>query len=163
MSDESLYHKMLNDHEPFDKITLEVVPRFKTSEMSGDEWRHHVAIKFFFKGAEVASDGFSTMETAVMFLGARMLQHQEGNALDDKTTQALRNTSCDQPSCAKPATVKYRLKRQTARDGAYLDPAELLHLGAFRQFCSVHAKRGDCSREDSDDNYEVIEGEGVPA
>lgn len=154
------YHKRLNDFERFDKITLEVVPRYKTSGLSGDEWRQHVEIKFWFKGVQVANDGYSDMESAIMFLGSRLIQHREGQAVDEKQAQARIALLCDQPSCANVATTKYRLKRETASDGHYLADEEMKYHEAYRQFCSVHAKRGDCSREDSDDNYEVIEGHG---
>jgi len=30
----------------------------------------------------------------------------------------------------------------------------------YRQFCQRHLQRGDCSREDSDDNYAVVSGPG---
>jgi hypothetical protein len=42
--------------------------------------------------------------------------------------------------------------------GDKLHPDDYQHRNAYRQFCKTHIRRGDCSREDCDDNYEPMDG-----
>ncbi len=52
----TVFHKRLRDFESFDEIRLKVVPRYKTSGLSGDEWRTGVLIEFMFKGQVIEED-----------------------------------------------------------------------------------------------------------
>lgn len=147
------FHKRLRDFEAFDEIRFRVVPRFKTSGLSGDEWRQHVEVEFVFKGSIVHATGFRDMQTALMMAPAEWVRAQE--PIPDGVIEAERAGICDQPSCTSPSAGRFLLKRETAADGRYLDPANL-HFRSYRQFCKRHVRRGDCSREDSDDNYEPM-------
>lgn len=143
-----LYHKRLPEFESFDKITLEVVPRYKQSGLSGDEWRQHVEVTFYFKGVKVHSFGSSRMRYALLMLGSHFLSEQEpiGAAIIEKE-----QISCDQPSCADAPTRKYILKQEFADCGE--GPLPDGFGRKYRQFCEKHKTRGDCGREDSDANY----------
>lgn len=151
-----LAHERLHNFCMFDEIRIRVVPRFKTSDMSGDEWRQHAQIEFMFKGVVVSEAGYSRIEQAVMGLGHQMLTAQDNGMSSEM--MALDDKLCDQPSCKNEAVARFVIKRHTARDGSWLDPGERDAYRWFRKFCKVHVHRGDCSREDCDDNYEPTDG-----
>lgn len=147
---DKMWHKRHHDFECFDKITMEVVPRYKTSGLSGDEWRQHVEVTFWFKGHAILSWGCSDMNAAAMLLGSKLLD--AGSPISDKVLQ-LEDDLCDQPSCTEPPTHRYILKQLFSRSGERLDPTDGYSRHHYRKFCQKHGTRGDCGREDSDDNY----------
>lgn len=157
---DKLWHKRLPEFESFDRIELQVVPRYKTSGLSGDEWRQHVSVKFFFKGEVVHETGWNTMRNALMLLAGEWLRAQE--PIPSRIIEMEHEGLCDQPSCPNRAEGRFRLKRLTSDRGDYLDPADQ-HMQYYRQFCKRHLRRGDCSREDADDNYEPLDGIGPDA
>jgi len=146
------YHKRLSGWEAFDHITMQIVPRYKTSGLSGDEWRQSVRVEFWFKGHLVHDYTTRDMNTAILFLGNEWMLAQE--PIPDKVI-ALEKDLCDQPSCGKPALITYAIKQEFSDRGHKLDKDDLYGI-AYRRFCEDHLRRGDCSREDSDDNYEAI-------
>jgi hypothetical protein len=150
----SLNHRRLRNWEPFDEISLRIIPRYKTSGLSGDEWRQHVQIEFKHKGEVVFSAGAGDMQSAYMMLGHHMLE--QACPIPDRVIEIERD-ACDQPSCKEKAVGRYMLKRLTADNGEFLDMKEQ-YSTYYRQFCKKHARRGDCSREDADDNYEPLDG-----
>ncbi len=152
----SLWHRRTRDWVAFDKITLEVVPRYKTSGMSGDEWRTGVALKFWFKGQLIEEEFRTSMEAAIRHLA--VIHDEKTCPISDKII-AVEKTKCDQASCSADAVARFKLKRLTADDGEFLDMAEQ-YSDHYRQFCKQHLRRGDCSREDADDNYEPLDGMG---
>lgn len=149
---EKMWHKRHDDFEPFDKITMEIVPRWKESELSGDEWRQHVQVTFWFKGHEVGSHGCRNMQAASMLLGSWLLDG--GSPLSDKVL-ALEDDLCDQPSCTEPPVNRHILKSLFSVRGEKLDKDDNGSRPYFRKFCARHSTRGDCGREDSDGNYIV--------
>jgi hypothetical protein len=156
-----LHHKRLHRFESFDRIELQVVPRYKTSGMSGDEWRQHVAVKFFFKGECVHETGANSMQNALMLLPSEWVRAQE--PIPSRIIEMEYSGLCDQPSCPNQAEGRFKIKRETADNGSWLDPEEWRYHESYRQFCKRHIKRGDCSREDADDNYEPLDGVGPDA
>lgn len=148
------FHHRLGDFEAIDRVTIEVVPRYKTSGMSGDEWRQSVEVTGYFKGVEVF--GFTCgrdMKTAFAMLPGKVIAWGDeglGSEIIRKEQE-----SCDQPSCETPWTQEYELIRLTASDGHWLDMKEepFTH---YRRFCDEHKRRGDCSREDADENYRLV-------
>lgn len=149
-----LYHRRLPDWEAFDEITMRVIPRYKTSGLSGDEWRQHVEIEFFHKGQIVYSAGSSTMEAAILMLGTHFIKQQE--PIPERVIE-IESETCDQPSCREKAVGRYMPKKLTAKNGDWLDMGDQ-RLHYYRKFCKAHARRGDCSREDCDENYEPLDG-----
>jgi hypothetical protein len=158
--DRRLWHRRLPNFEAFDKITMEVVPRYKTSYMSGDEWRTSISIRFFFKGEEVAVAGARDMQAALLLLGRYWVEHQE--PIPTRVIE-IEEKKCSQPGCSSDAVARLEVKRLTADDGHWLDPSEFASFRHFRRFCARHVRRGDCSREDSDDNYMPMDGVGSEA
>jgi hypothetical protein len=73
---------------------------------------------------------------------------------------------CDQHGCASPWTNSYKIKQRfcttcssVTRDCSDHTPG-VQHL-VVRNFCVAHSNRGDASFEDSNKNYELIQGNGV--
>lgn len=150
-----LWHKRLRDFESFDRITFEVKPRYKTSGLSGDEWRQHVEVTFWFKGEAVHHVGYRDMQAALMLAPGEWIRAQE--PIPERVIE-LEKDACDQPSCPKKAVGRFKLKRETARQGEWIEtPDGFEH---YRKFCAQHIRRGDSSREDCDENYEPMDGVG---
>ena len=147
-----LYHRRLNDFEPYDEIRISVEPRYKTSGLSGDEWRTNAVIQFCFKGETFRAETAKDIGAAVLVLGYHLIT---GEGLPKEYIELERQT-CDQKGCTNPAVGRLELKRLTATDGSYLDPLDNT-MRYYRQFCAEHIKRGDCDREDADENYKPLD------
>jgi len=133
------------DAQGFDEIRIRTIPRYKTSGMSGDEWRIHAEIEFYRKGIKRHSVGVRDVQTAAGFVYAEM-----GRALDNgKGYFAGEGTFCDQEGCAELGTVKKYLKKAFCREGH----DEQVSTPTYRLFCAEHSRRGDCGLEDADANY----------
>lgn len=137
------------DAQAFDEIRIVTEPRYKTSELSGDQWRISAHVVFYRKGIERHRKVYRDVKAAAGFLYAAL--HE---AIDDGKAYfgAREGDRCDQEGCAAPATVWYRLKHRYCSDG-HKEPAEERDV---RQFCDDHKKRGDCGLDDADDNYEQV-------
>jgi len=135
------------DAQAFDEIRIVTTPRYKTSGLSGDEWRISAMVQFFRKGKVIHSVRRRNIETAAGFLYADML-----TAIDDGHAYfAGDGEHCDQEGCGEKAVVRYKIKKKFCRDGRVHE-----QFGTqYRHFCDQHKKRGDCGL-DADDNYEEI-------
>lgn len=145
------------DWQAFERIELEVVPRYKTSGLSGDEWRTSVRVRFFFKGEDVYEEWYRDMQTALMMMPSDWIKQQEpipSRVID------IERTKCFQPGCAREAVSTYHIKQLFDRQGHRLDMTDQPPWKRARRFCALHLQRGDCGRDDSDANYEVIAGPG---
>ena len=137
------------DAQAFDEVRIVTVPRYKTSGLSGDEWRISARIELYRKGKVIHSEFYRNVETACIFAAATYLR-----AIDDaKAYFAGEGDTCDQEGCSKNSSVTYRLKKQFCREGHESDP----RWPTIRKFCAEHARRGDCALEDADRNYELVE------
>lgn len=154
MSGFKLNTSLRPDAQAFDEIRIVTVPRYKTSGLSGDEWRISARIDFYRKGEKVhESGGLRNVETAVGFLYA-----EHARACDDGAAYfASVKDRCDQEGCAEQATVLYRKKLDYCASAHPTDPCALFpDRITVRQFCEKHKRRGDCSFDDADSNYERI-------
>lgn len=138
-------HDLKPDAQAFDRIEVVTIPRFKESELSGDEWRISAAIKFYRKGELVHQITTRNVETACQHLA----WHHDSAISDGKAMFGGERDICDQEGCAEPATVWYRKLFDYCRDG---HKAELFSP-TYRQFCDRHKTRGDCGLDDADANY----------
>lgn len=139
------------DAQAFDEVRVTTVPRYKTSGLSGDEWRISAKIEFMRKGRVVAEEGCRDVEAA-----CRLMAWYYSKACDDgKGFFAGEGDLCDQEGCAETATVTYRKKQDYCREG---HPHEIKYTEKVRRFCARHSTRGDCGLDDADDNYELIAG-----
>jgi hypothetical protein len=133
------------DAQPFDEVRMVTVPRYKTSGLSGDEWRISVRVQFYRKGKLIFENSYSKMEYAVRLLDRDYIQVSEGGG----AFYAGEGTLCDQEGCANEATVTYHLKKEYCRSGH----GEEVTNPTVRLFCDKHKTRGDCGLEDADANY----------
>lgn len=155
MSEEDrMYHKRHKDWEAFDEITFKQVERYKTSGLSGDEWRFSIKVSFISKGHVVHESSYRDMQAALLMTGAEWIRAQE--PIPEQVIEIERDT-CSQPGCREKPMGRFKIKRETAVDGHFYDAEDVGHLKSFRAFCKKHLRRGDCSREDCDDNYEPLD------
>ena len=146
-------HVQHPDDERFDKITIDTVPRWKESELSGDEYRFSYVIKAWRKGEVLIERGFSKLDWALKALSYVIYISDDPDKVDGEAyarTQSL----CDQPGCDGEPSVWYkRLKRYTPWGEELADRPG---YNEYRQFCAIHKHRGDCALYDADANYELI-------
>ena len=134
------------DSEFFDEVRITTVPRWKESEMSGDEWRRSACLQLLWKGNVLVERSFRNIETAVAILPSLIiLTPENGEAGHPEDSKDY----CFQPGCSKRAQVEYELVREYSREGFSCEPT----FTKYRRFCNVHSRRGDCGLEDSDRNY----------
>jgi len=146
-------YKRHDDDEWWDEIRITTVPRYKTSGLSGDEWRTSARIQVFRKGVLMGERYMSKLEYAAASLPGWLLQlGDEGFSGDHKTFERL----CFQPGCKEVAEVEYELKDEYYRAEGDKKPKKDWRGPARRRFCGKHALRGDCGLEDADANYILI-------
>lgn len=136
------------DAQGFDEVRIFTVPRYKTSGLSGDEWRISATIQVYRKGVLIHEKSCRNVETAATFLPALLLTLND----DGKAFYAGEGSTCDQEGCCDKAVITYRLKARYCRDGHKLEPFGI----EVRKFCDRHKHRGDCGLEDADSNYEAL-------
>lgn len=146
-------YKRHSDDEWYDEIRISIVPRYKTSELSGDEWRIAAKIEIFRKGALLKERFLSKMDYAIDFLKATIHEMaDEGFTGDHATFERL----CFQPGCKEVGVVEYQLKDEYYPSYGDKMPKQPWRQDARRRFCERHARRGDCGLEDADRNYVLI-------
>lgn len=134
------------DAQAFDEIRIVTVPRYKTSGLSGDEWRIHAAVQFYRKGQLIFEEGCRDTKTAAGLLYAFYV-----HACDDgKGYFGGDGITCDQEGCYAPVTVRYRRIFSYCERGHKADVSE---VSLYRHFCDKHKQRGDCGLDDADSNY----------
>lgn len=145
--------KRHDDDEWYDEIRISVVPRYKTSGLSGDEWRVSAKLEVFRKGVLLKERSFSKMHYAADFLPAVLHEMaDEGFAGSHEPFERL----CFQPGCKEEGTVEYRLRDEFYPTYGDKMPKREWRGDVRRRFCERHALRGDCGLEDSDRNYELV-------
>lgn len=150
------FERRHHDDEIYDDISIKAVPRFKTSGLSGDEWRVSYAVVFKRKGTVLLETSFTSLDYAVKFLPSLVAAAMEGGrGFDDEAWRRridLDAETCAQIGCAQPREQTLRLKEIFAANGEGPLPASSLTYTTG--FCAKHSERGDCGREDADRNYE---------
>ena len=142
------------DAQGFDEIRITTTPRYKTSGLSGDEWRISGTVQFFRKGRMIHEIHRQNVEGAVKFL-----VNDYYEALDNGLGYyGGEDDFCDQEGCAEKATVVYRLKKEFCTGGGNCGQEKKMYGETIRMFCERHSKRGDCGLEDADSNYEIVRG-----
>lgn len=142
------WRHMHHDYQPVDEVRIVTVPRYKTSGLSGDEWRISAKIQYLKKGVVIYERSTRNIESALRYGDWWLTEWlEQGNYSAGRTAE-----QCDQEGCAEPATVTYRLKNQYCRDGHPHEP----HRPKITRFCDRHKTRGDCGLEDADRNYERV-------
>jgi hypothetical protein len=139
-------------------VRIITVPRYKTSGLSGDEWRTSVQVEVLRKGRMLLSRGFGDIATAAAALPWLLISRREMGGYEQVDTSDL----CMQPGCAEPWEVVYRKKENYCGSGCAPRPVGE-RWPKYRAFCARHARRGDCGLDDADPNYETVEGQGPDA
>jgi hypothetical protein len=142
------------DGQFVDEIRIVTVPRWKESEMSGDEWRISARIDFYKKGVVVGSKGARDVGMAARFVDWFLVSGRENGEIDTPNTLG---DFCDQEGCCEPWTTKLRLKKRYGRDGNVIEQKWMKDVIEYRAFCDRHKMRGDCGLDDADANYEPME------
>lgn len=143
------WRAMHRDFAVVDEVSIKLQERWKESELSGDEWRFSARIEFKRKGRVLRELSFGSMEFAINHLGYHLAMAGENGEL---AVTDHDHALCDQPGCAKPPTITYRLKKRYCNEGHASDP----HSPMIRRFCERHKHLGDCGLDDGDHNYEPV-------
>lgn len=152
------WYERHEDDEYFDEITIRTVPRWKTSGMSGDEWRVSARVTVKRKGHTIFETSFNKIQSAAAMLPGLLLTLFESDNVT-RLSDSVENALCFQPGCDKPAVSVYRLKADYCPRGQQHE----LHSETRLAFCQTHLERGDCGLKDSDANYDVVSGPGPDA
>lgn len=135
------------DRQAFDEIHIKTIPRFKSSELSGSEWRISSIVEFKYKGNVVGTSTFGSVQDAVHFLVSEY--YRKTQPIEYNTSQYYFDY-CNQEGCCEKATVTYKMKEQACNEGHRTPASEWANT---RRFCEKHKRRGDQSLEDSNTNY----------
>lgn len=150
------------DDKHVDEARLKVLERYKTSGLSGDEWRFNYAIELVYKGEVFAHCGVGGDPVYAAIELARAVSIGWGELEMDQRWEVKipRNLGevCCQPGCAEKATRFYRMREKYSR-GCWFKAPNDGYSPDHRAFCSRHARRGDCGLDDADANYvDVTDG-----
>jgi hypothetical protein len=149
------YLERLPGDEWHDEIHITTVPRFKTSGLSGDEWRTSAHLEIRRKGILVFERDYHTIRDAAAHLPWVLMTYAE-EGVNPKLTEG----TCMQPGCNAPATTRYRkLLDGCGQCGSERD-ATKFGTEKHREFCARHARRGNSNLDDMDERYETISGDG---
>lgn len=156
------YPKMHEADDGIIEINVIRVPRWKESELSGDEWRFSLRGVINFKnwtegGTSQKVIGPAADLPEIALKVAAWCVENRRLLSPPFTVQSLAEmVVCFQPGCdARPENV-YRIKQEWT-----WHPHQGYHMGprahpVIRAFCGRHSHRGDCGLEDSDANYELL-------
>ncbi len=151
MNSNRVLYRVHHDFEWVDEIRIKTVPRYKESEMSGDEWRTSAVTEFIRDGEVIHSESTAKVEWAVMMLPGQFLTVPE--QLIRPAPYGADPDVCFQPGCSEAPIVTYRPMFLYDRRGNKFENKHNEHL----RFCEKHKTRGDCGLEDADANYERVE------
>ncbi len=140
------------DAQGFDEVRIITVPRYKTSGLSGDEWRISGHITLLRKGRIIHEETYRDIETAAKFLPFVIAQAQDAG----KGYYGGEGEFCDQEGCLSHASRYFKLKRFMCAGPGCCGQEKKKFTEMYRKFCEQHKRRGDCGLDDSDDNYEEI-------
>lgn len=143
------------EDEKYDAIDVRVVPRWKESELSGDEWRFSYVADFKRKGEVIFSTSANTLDWLITRLGWAKLTAGENSEIDMKAWERTKD-KCDQPGCREVATIFYKRLKRFTKQGDALEASSYYDGNEYRQFCESHKHRGDCDLDDADLNYSLI-------
>lgn len=134
------------------------VPRWKDSELSGDEWRFSVRVEAYRKGILLATYGTHSIRGAGAMLPSKLFfwggtAVPQGWDEESPRSVAFWDAFCANPGCAEPATIEYRLIHHYCDEGHAHDAS---WRNEHIRFCERHKHRGDASFADADQNYTVF-------
>lgn len=158
MPNDRPFYTMHRGDDFVDEIRIVVRERYKTSGLSGDEWRFHRVIQLFRKGALMHEDAYNgNISSVASYLPWKLVEWRERA---ESIEEFRREDLCFQPGCQEKAVSEYEIIEEFGPQGQRLHPEETGFFSKRRRFCARHLRRGDCDREDCDANYRVISGPG---
>lgn len=146
------------DDDWFDEVTLQIRERWKTSGLSGDEWRFSYVVQFKRKGVVLHEKSWTKFQWAMLGMGGALLQASDRPmGIEWKQKTGEKSTEwCAQPGCKAKWTVLYR-RLKTFENGHDVTAHRSEVLGVpVIGFCQQHRTRGDCGLNDADRNYELM-------
>ena len=164
----------LEDDEWVDRVEIKVYPRFKTSELSGNQWRQTVGVSAFRKGVLIGFMGRSSFDEATReiatfvkgcygstfcaFPGVHGMSRDDPSLVASK--EAGRNRMrklCMHIGCDKPAVNLHRVTQDGCTRCGHA--RELSRNEPYtRRFCAEHNNRGTQGLSDSNRSLELIAG-----
>lgn len=158
MIDNKPSYKRHENDDWIDEIRIDTVPRYKTSGMSGDEWRFSAHAQFFRKGVLMFERSFSKLHYAIDFLPAMQHELSDKGFFDkDANDEAIDfDRFCFNPGCKQDGVVEYELIDEYIPRHGIKEEKHSWRGSVRRRFCEEHARRGDCGLEDSDSNYTLV-------
>lgn len=145
----------------YDDVRVRLVERWKTSGLSGDEWRFSYVIELCRKGEVRARKSvhdlpYALIEAARAVLGdgPEMMGEAGGWEIVKAWNPREMDSVCHQPGCAATPVVRYLLRKRYEGNRATEVPIHEWEK-PYRHFCERHAERGDCAIDDADANYIV--------
>lgn len=143
------------DANPFDEIRIRLVPRFKQSGLSGDEWRISTAVEFYRNGELQHEEHCG----GKIEYGAGMVYGMLLKAQDDaKGYFAGDGIHCDQEGCHEHGKFVMKIiTRYCCGGGNCGQKKEYQGDQQYRLFCEKHKHRGDSDLEDNDKNYVLVD------
>lgn len=147
------WFRLVDDDEWIDDVHLRIVPRFKESELSGDEWRVSAAVDFSRKGRVVKTETYGDLRSALANIAHYASSNMYPGSLNimGNITTTLVEDFCMQPGCAEPWTVEYNMTTQGCSHCGEVQDVKFTEQ--HRRFCDRHRRRGDSSLDDSERNY----------
>lgn len=151
-------YKRHDEDDWSDEVRIVTVPRWKTSGLSGDEWRFSFRVELWRKGRVWAQKSCGNMKYAAVIAAAAL--HLVDHELKNMGWEVLHEPRgdfalCFNPGCPEPATVEYRMKKEY--DHGHETSSYRADNRPHRRFCDAHKRRGDCAFDDADTNYEPVE------
>lgn len=153
------FYPRLDKDEFVDEIRITTEPRFKTSDLSGDEWRTSTKVVALRKGRPVGERTWGRLTDAL----ARVKAWVEDDLLCPIDNPDLTNDLCFQPGCPEPWTVEYRMTKRGCSSCGSVKDEDAEFYDYRRRFCQRHARRGDSNLGDMDDFYGPVDGGQPPA
>lgn len=146
------------DDRFIDAVTIDTSPRWKESELSGDEWRFSAHVRFWRKGVEVAFKSFRDIPTAAAWLAFGAMTVMEDLPLDQyRLVESATERLCANPGCSNAGTITYRILKDWCVGGGNCGQEKPTYgREEFIRFCERHKHRGDCGLKDADVNYELV-------
>jgi len=157
------YLKPLPEDDGILSMEYEMLPRWKESELSGDEWRYTRILTVVRRNPNKTFLNHNTNNRTVReyrdldivsILGKFIAEnHRPYFGLVEKFGDI---TLCFQPRCMNEPTVLYRIKQEWTTHSERGHKMVRDYGIPVRAFCGDHRHRGDCDLEDADDNYELL-------
>jgi hypothetical protein len=131
--------------QAFDEVKIRTIPRWKESELSGDEWRISAVIELLRNGRVIVTRSFRNVEMACAYASAVYYDATDNG----KASFAGEGDICDQEGCSEKATITYR-KLANYCNAGHKSESQMIKI---RCFCEKHRERGNCGLDDADRNY----------